>query len=145
MVLEKEINNPDFHFLQKLDSPEHLYYRWRIYSFQKGDSRDHWNTSPFQFNNTGATFLPPPLPRKQQEESTPLNSSPRNLNNKSKSNKTKDQSKELTSEQIEAIKRTLNTMTASRNDILMAMGFLMRYTSQAQMVIISFIHYFHFF
>ena len=32
MIMNREINNPNFTFLFENKSPEHIYYRWRMYS-----------------------------------------------------------------------------------------------------------------
>ena len=34
--MEKEAQNPEFAFLYNLASPEHAYYRWRLFSLSQG-------------------------------------------------------------------------------------------------------------
>ena len=36
------------HFLFMHNSPENIYYRWRVYSFTQGDNFRYWRTEPFQ-------------------------------------------------------------------------------------------------
>ena len=36
MIMNREMNNRNFQFLFENKSPEHLYYRWRLYSMLQG-------------------------------------------------------------------------------------------------------------
>ena len=36
VIMEKEAQNPEFVFLYNLASPEHAYYRWRLFSLSQG-------------------------------------------------------------------------------------------------------------
>jgi len=66
-LLEKEANNAEFGFLRYVPSSdigrdEHLFYRWRVYSFCQGDSYSMWRTEAFQmFHTVGRFWIPPPL------------------------------------------------------------------------------------
>ncbi len=42
IVMEREVSNPEFNFLYDVRSPEHAYYRWRIYSLASGDTLRRW-------------------------------------------------------------------------------------------------------
>ena len=46
-VMLKEQNNPEFRFLFDLTMPEHVYYRWRLYSLANEDSMRSWRVEPF--------------------------------------------------------------------------------------------------
>lgn len=46
-VMLKEQSNPEFAFLFDLKSPEHVYYRWRLYSLANEDSLMRWHVEPF--------------------------------------------------------------------------------------------------
>ena len=46
-VMVKEQSNPEFAFLFDLKSPEHAYYRWRLYSLANEDSLMRWRVEPF--------------------------------------------------------------------------------------------------
>ena len=46
-VMLKEQANPEFAFLFDLKSPEHVYYRWRLYSLANEDSLMRWHVEPF--------------------------------------------------------------------------------------------------
>ena len=120
---EKESRNSDFDFLFNKDSPEHLYYKWRVYSFKQGDTIDEWNTAPFQFISGGETFLPP-LPRRETDrerrKSTEFDKIPK--------------SESLSKEQREQVDDLLASITASRSDILMGMGYFMRLADHADIL-----------
>lgn len=54
MIMEKEAGNPEFGFLYNLASPEHAYYRWRLFSLSQG--------APHAHRLTCATRAPESLP-----------------------------------------------------------------------------------
>lgn len=46
-IMSYERDNPEFAFLFDLQSPDHAYYRWRLYSLAQGDSLRSWRIEPF--------------------------------------------------------------------------------------------------
>jgi len=74
-LIEKEAFNTDFRFLTLERSlaaggdgvdaerfAEHVFYRWRVYSFARGDGPNSWRTQPFvMFEPHGRFWLPPLL------------------------------------------------------------------------------------
>ena len=46
-VMLKEQTNPEFRFLFDLKTPEHVYYRWRLYTLANEDSLRSWRVEPF--------------------------------------------------------------------------------------------------
>ena len=61
LVLESEHRNPEFDFLRDVASPEHMYYRWRLYSLCSGDSMAAWRAEPFVMIEHSRRVMPPPL------------------------------------------------------------------------------------
>ena len=61
-VEEAERGNPLYAFLTDKKSPEHTYYKWRVYSYTQGDTEHKWFTGPFQMYAGGPWWLPPPMP-----------------------------------------------------------------------------------
>ncbi|KAG0314102.1 U2 snRNP-associated SURP domain-containing protein [Linnemannia gamsii] len=59
VLIEKEFRNPSFAFLINLKSPEHIYYRWRLYSMMQGDTATRWRTEPFKMVEGGPMWVPP--------------------------------------------------------------------------------------
>ena len=47
-IMNRELNNPMFKFLFENQSPEHIYYRWRLYSILQGDTKDNWRREDFR-------------------------------------------------------------------------------------------------
>lgn len=62
LILQNEHSNPEFAFLRNVDSPEHLYYRWRLYSLCCGDEMGRWRTEPFVMIEGSQRLHPPPAP-----------------------------------------------------------------------------------
>jgi len=66
-LLDTEANNREFDFLRydprsQTVMEEHLFYRWRVYSFCQGDSYSNWRTAPFKmFRSSGRLWIPPAL------------------------------------------------------------------------------------
>ena len=58
-IMNQEINNPQFKFLFENHSPEHIYYRWRLYSLLQGDTKEKWCTVPFRMFKGGSLWKPP--------------------------------------------------------------------------------------
>eukprot|EP00126_Sphaerothecum_destruens_P005243 Sdes_comp18661_c0_seq1m8895 len=58
-MIYKESSNPDFHFLVDNFSPEHVYYRWKMYSLLQGDSIDCWSSQEFRMFDRGSLWIPP--------------------------------------------------------------------------------------
>jgi U2-associated protein SR140 len=80
-IMDKENQNPLFKFLFENTvsiffylfikhcnliiqekSPEHIYYRWKLYSLLQGDTKTHWFDEPFQMFEGGPWWIPPELP-----------------------------------------------------------------------------------
>ncbi|KAG9071836.1 U2 snRNP-associated SURP domain-containing protein [Linnemannia hyalina] len=59
VLIENEFRNPSFAFLINLKSPEHIYYRWRLYSMKQGDTATRWRTEPFKMVESGPMWVPP--------------------------------------------------------------------------------------
>jgi len=58
-IMNRELQNPQFKFLFENQSPEHIYYRWRLFSMLQGDSKDKWLTTQFKLFKGGPTWRPP--------------------------------------------------------------------------------------
>ncbi|CAG8505458.1 6856_t:CDS:10, partial [Cetraspora pellucida] len=62
IIMDREWNNSKFGFLFNNDSPEHIYYRWRLYSILQGDPKNKWRTEAFHMFNEGPIWVPPEIP-----------------------------------------------------------------------------------
>ncbi|PHJ23971.1 rrm domain-containing, partial [Cystoisospora suis] len=49
-----------YDFLYEHDSPENIYYRWRVFAFSQGDTVKSWRVEPFLIFLGGRTWRPPP-------------------------------------------------------------------------------------
>lgn len=59
MIMNKELNNPMYRFLFDNQSPEHIYYRWKLFSILQGDSPTKWKTVKFKMFVGGSIWKPP--------------------------------------------------------------------------------------
>ena len=78
-LIEREsLSDPKFAFLNpsrvasETILEEHIFYRWRVYSYCQGDLKNSWRTKPFKMFKGGRWWIPPPLidreAAKQEEE-----------------------------------------------------------------------------
>ncbi|KAG5513301.1 hypothetical protein PMAC_001364 [Pneumocystis sp. 'macacae'] len=58
-LMKKESNNSDYEFLFDSMTPEHVYYRWKLFSLLNGDFPYRWSKEPFQMFTDGAWWIPP--------------------------------------------------------------------------------------
>ncbi|KAF8983823.1 U2 snRNP-associated SURP domain-containing protein [Entomortierella lignicola] len=58
-LIDKESQNPAFAFLVNHKSPEHIYYRWKLFSMMQGDTATRWRTEPFKMVDGGPVWVPP--------------------------------------------------------------------------------------
>ncbi|KAI8817249.1 uncharacterized protein EV422DRAFT_622733 [Fimicolochytrium jonesii] len=62
LIMDRERDNTQFGFLFQHDSPEHVYYRWKLYSILQGDRPNKWPTDPFEMFDDGIVWTPPEVP-----------------------------------------------------------------------------------
>eukprot|EP00118_Oscarella_pearsei_P012114 m.86447 g.86447 ORF g.86447 m.86447 type:complete len:832 (+) comp36496_c0_seq42:20-2515(+) len=72
IIMQREINNPAFQFLFNNESPEHVYYRWKLFSLLQGDPTGFWRTEAFQMFASGSLWQPPPSIHHKAPERPPL-------------------------------------------------------------------------
>ncbi|XP_025080293.1 U2 snRNP-associated SURP motif-containing protein-like isoform X1 [Pomacea canaliculata] len=61
MIMNRELNNPQYRFLFENQSPNHIYYRWKLFSILQGDSPYKWRTEEFRMFKGGSLWRPPPI------------------------------------------------------------------------------------
>lgn len=61
MIMNRELMNPMFRFLFDNQSPEHVYYRWRLFSVLQGEHHSTWRTESFRMFKDGSMWKPPPI------------------------------------------------------------------------------------
>eukprot|EP00471_Norrisiella_sphaerica_P002324 CAMPEP_0184478828 /NCGR_PEP_ID=MMETSP0113_2-20130426/740_1 /TAXON_ID=91329 /ORGANISM="Norrisiella sphaerica, Strain BC52" /LENGTH=439 /DNA_ID=CAMNT_0026856739 /DNA_START=248 /DNA_END=1567 /DNA_ORIENTATION=- len=60
-LCDRKKGDRDYQFLFNTSLPEHVYYRWRVYSLSNGDSLKEYRTAPFQITSNGPQWIPPRL------------------------------------------------------------------------------------
>ncbi|KXN71857.1 hypothetical protein CONCODRAFT_69496 [Conidiobolus coronatus NRRL 28638] len=118
LIMERNSNDPNFAFLTDIDSPNHLYYKWKLHSLRQGDSMDEWRIQPFQLFENGPEFLPPPVPIPESciDESSDLDSEGNELPGTSKGL--------LLPRKSKILDKMLNELTLDRDSIGNVMVFL---------------------
>ncbi|KAJ2553980.1 hypothetical protein EV175_002743 [Coemansia sp. RSA 1933] len=58
LILRKK-DDPRFAFLTDYELPEHVYYRWRMYSLLNGDTKRKWRDQMFFMYDKGPVWVPP--------------------------------------------------------------------------------------
>lgn len=61
MIMNRELSNPQYRFLFENQSPNHIYYRWKLFSILQGDSPTKWRTEEFRMFRGGSMWRPPPI------------------------------------------------------------------------------------
>ena len=59
MIMNREMGNRAFAFLFENRSPEHIYYRWRLFSLLQSDTKEKWSSDEFRMFKGGPVWRPP--------------------------------------------------------------------------------------
>eukprot|EP00123_Amoebidium_parasiticum_P013246 comp21852_c1_seq1/m.31223 comp21852_c1_seq1/g.31223 ORF comp21852_c1_seq1/g.31223 comp21852_c1_seq1/m.31223 type:complete len:722 (-) comp21852_c1_seq1:271-2436(-) len=59
LIMHKEYHNPTFRFLFDNTTPEHVYYRWKLFSILQGDKPHEWKMGRFRMFRNGSWWIPP--------------------------------------------------------------------------------------
>jgi len=145
-IMNRELSNPQFKFLFENQSPEHIYYRWRLFSVLQGDTKDHWSQKEFRMFKGGSIWKPPVanvfsagMPRillgddgasidpdeKREAKAEPAKPMPVILPGK----------KPLTDEQRDALENTLRSLQPERNAVAEAMVWCIEQAECAEEVV----------
>ncbi|KAK9448281.1 uncharacterized protein V1518DRAFT_418530 [Limtongia smithiae] len=68
MIMHRERRNPEYAFLFDCDLPEHVYYRWKLWSIVSGEGVNTWSTSATEIFDNGVLWIPPKLPTTIDDE-----------------------------------------------------------------------------
>ncbi|KAJ2002474.1 hypothetical protein H4R26_003585 [Coemansia thaxteri] len=63
LLISKTHDDARFRFLTEHEMPEHVYYRWRMYSLLNGDTKSSWRDQMFFMYDQGPIWLPPKIER----------------------------------------------------------------------------------
>ena len=111
-------------FLFAIDSPDNVYYRWRVYSMRSGDGLVRWDTRPFQMIPHGPTWLPPvdgANIRVGEQRSAAVD----------------EPGAGMTSGEADELQRLLSSLTLQRPSILAAMGWCLERAAAAAFIVRS--------
>ncbi|KAM7535632.1 hypothetical protein Aperf_G00000101170 [Anoplocephala perfoliata] len=60
-IMHREERNPQYKFLFDYQTPEHLYYRWKLWSILHGEAVNKWSSEEFRMYEGGPLWRPPPV------------------------------------------------------------------------------------
>ncbi|KAJ2378616.1 hypothetical protein H4S02_007319 [Coemansia sp. RSA 2611] len=66
LLISRVNDDARFLFLTQHDLPEHVYYRWRMYSLLNGDTKSMWRNQMFFMYDRGPIWIPPKVERGEQ-------------------------------------------------------------------------------
>ncbi|KAL1514271.1 hypothetical protein ABEB36_003554 [Hypothenemus hampei] len=66
IIMNNEIGNFEYEFLFDNKSPDHVYYRWKLFSILQGAGTRQWKMDPFRMFEGGSIWLPPVAPDYQK-------------------------------------------------------------------------------
>lgn len=151
MIMNRELMNPMFRFLFDNQSPEHVYYRWRLFSVLQGEHHSKWRTESFRMFKDGPLWRPPPVNPFQQgmpDELIELSpdrmglvdelSSPRSQQASSrgfKESKEKEKKGMLTDSERETFEDMLRDLTPERPKIQEAMIYCIEHADAAEEIV----------
>lgn len=146
LIMDREWNNPKFSFLFQNNSPEHVYYRWKLYSILQGDSKYDWRTETFNMFDEGPIWCPPLVPFKDEESeqfysdsesssSSSDSSSDSDYNTYSRRRRRGVKRGKLTSSHRRKFQSILRNLNLERGCILNAMVFAIEHAEAADDII----------
>ncbi|KAG2171985.1 hypothetical protein INT43_001462 [Umbelopsis isabellina] len=132
-LIGREWNNPGYSFLTNNNTPEHVYYRWKLYSLLQGDSKHHWRSEPFQMFAEGPWWIPPEIPFDNHGEVDEIeNSSDEEEREKQREHITKGNLSKVAKRRLEIMLRKINFQ---RGTVAKAMAFAINHSDAADEVI----------
>ncbi|XP_065840791.1 U2 snRNP-associated SURP motif-containing protein-like [Oscarella lobularis] len=123
IIMQREISNPTFQFLFRNDSPEHVYYRWKLFSILQGDPTGFWRTEAFQMFSGGSLWQPPPSIHHKEPERPPL----KDINEPKRG--------ELTDKERDQLENMLRKITPERNRVADMMLFCLDHSEAADEIV----------
>jgi U2-associated protein SR140 len=119
VLMEKEANNPEYEFLFDVRSPEHVYYRWRLFSLANGDSLRSWKVDPFLMVEKSNRWTPPPM--------TLISAAQKSATQRAE----RREDAPLTELARQKLRSTLQTLTVDRQSICDAMVWILDHADHA--------------
>eukprot|EP00468_Gymnochlora_sp_CCMP2014_P009633 CAMPEP_0167759516 /NCGR_PEP_ID=MMETSP0110_2-20121227/11070_1 /TAXON_ID=629695 /ORGANISM="Gymnochlora sp., Strain CCMP2014" /LENGTH=695 /DNA_ID=CAMNT_0007645917 /DNA_START=44 /DNA_END=2131 /DNA_ORIENTATION=- len=147
-VMQKEVKNPKFFFLYQAHTPQHIYYRWRVYMLSQGDTEQKWRTEPFQMLLGGPYWMPPSveemkvLELKASETEKEKKDSQRGRDRDSgrdherrRSRRKRGSSRRLRSRSRDEFEDRLRGLSLNRTKIAYGMGFALDHADEAKEIV----------
>ncbi|KEP61560.1 UNVERIFIED_CONTAM: RNA recognition motif-containing protein [Hammondia hammondi] len=111
-----------FDFLYDHDSPDNIYYRWRVFAFSQGDTLRSWRTEPFHIFLGGRKWKPPSEKFFQER-------SRHKVEKKDDSHSAAKGGERLGSEDRDTLEEHLRDITRQRESVKSAMIFCMSHAN----------------
>lgn len=134
MIMNREINNPNFRFLFENQSPAHVYYRWKLFSILQGDTPSKWRTDEFRMFKSGSLWRPPSLhPYSQMSEQA----AEKKIEEKEKKEQLPKEPRkgQLSNSQRDRLEDMLRALSGERQKIADAMIFCLEHAEAAEEIV----------
>ncbi|PVU90287.1 hypothetical protein BB561_004939 [Smittium simulii] len=129
MLMIKEYGSKKFAFLFNNELPEHIYYRWKLYSLLNGDPVDSFRQEMFYMFTEGPIWIPPNVPKANNKTLELTDSSQEEENENYKTIKTS-----LGTVGQNRLNRRLDELNTNRGSIARAMAFSIEHAEAADQV-----------
>ncbi|KAJ3222595.1 hypothetical protein HK099_002107 [Clydaea vesicula] len=129
--------NPNFEFLYNFDSPEHLYYRWKLYSMLQGDKHDEWSMKKCQIFVDGPIYIPPNSESDMEEETDDSISGDDSDESETKTDQKKKVKPKgvLSTQQRKYFEKRLRCITTERDKIARLMVFCIDHSEASEVIV----------
>eukprot|EP00471_Norrisiella_sphaerica_P004924 CAMPEP_0184483122 /NCGR_PEP_ID=MMETSP0113_2-20130426/4736_1 /TAXON_ID=91329 /ORGANISM="Norrisiella sphaerica, Strain BC52" /LENGTH=692 /DNA_ID=CAMNT_0026863309 /DNA_START=147 /DNA_END=2225 /DNA_ORIENTATION=+ len=153
-VMTKEMKNPKFFFLFQAHTPQHLYYRWKVYMICQGDTEEKWREEPFQMILGGPYWIPPSMEdmkkaieegvkeTAERERERDRSRSPRRRRDKEdrdrergRDRRKRGSSRRLRSRERDEFEDRLRGLTLNKTKIAYGMGFALDHAEEAKEIV----------
>jgi len=144
LLMDKERGNSAYSFLFKTETPEHMYYRWRVWSLAQGDSLSSWRTDPFQMVEGGKFWVPPEVDFVKEDKEQPKEDKDRDRRrdrdddrDRYEADRARKHVREvsLNDSEYDELSDILRGMTISRPDVCRGMAFALDHADASKEIV----------
>ncbi|CDR97285.1 surp module family protein, putative [Babesia bigemina] len=130
MIMANESEQGLFNFIFNRNSPEHIYYRWKVYSLLQGDTDKEWRREPFQVVAGGLQWHPP-VEKTDTSPAPPMPTVPPILGAETAMTMSHSGRAPMMHSDISRLEKLLRDCTTTRGSVAEAMMFIINHGESA--------------